>query len=57
MPESNVLLRPLLENQLKSGTFVVSHNYSIPGWEKKEVGTRNIKDINGKEHSVFVYQR
>lgn len=57
LPESNVLLRPLLENQLKSGTFVVSHNYSIPGWEKKEVGTRNIKDINGKEHSVFVYQR
>lgn len=57
LPESNALLRPLLESQLKPGTFVVSHNYSIPGWEKKEVGFRNIKEINGKEHSVYLYQR
>ncbi|MBM3312728.1 MAG: methyltransferase domain-containing protein, partial [Candidatus Aminicenantes bacterium] len=31
LPESNLLLRPKLEAQLKPGARVVSHNYSIEG--------------------------
>ncbi|MBN2409036.1 MAG: class I SAM-dependent methyltransferase [Candidatus Aminicenantes bacterium] len=57
LPESNALLRPLLEAQLKSGTPVVSHNYSIPGWEEKEVDYVTLQDGTGQEHTIFVYRR
>jgi len=57
LPESNALLRPLLEEQLKPGTPVVSHNYSIPGWEAKEVTYVVLQDGTGQDHTVFVYKR
>lgn len=57
LPESNELLRPILEAQLKPGVYVVSHNYSIHGWEKKEVDYISIPDGTGKDHSIFLYQR
>jgi hypothetical protein len=57
LPESNALLRPLLEVQLKPGTPVVSHNYSIPGWEAKEVTYVTLQDGTGQDHTVFVYKR
>ena len=57
LPESNSLLRPLLEEQLKPGTPVVSHNYSIPGWEAKEVSYVTLQDGTGQDHTIFVYKR
>jgi len=57
LPESNALLRPLLEEQLKPGTLVVSHNYSIPGWQEKEVNYVTQQDGTGLEHTIFVYRR
>lgn len=57
LPESNALLRPLLEAQLQPGTPVVSHNYSIPGWEEKEVDYVSLQDGTGREHTIFVYKR
>jgi hypothetical protein len=57
LPESNALLRPLLEEQLKPGTPVVSHNYSIPGWEEKEVTYVTLPDGTGQDHTIFVYKR
>jgi hypothetical protein len=57
LPESNELLRPFLEAQLKPGVYVISHNYSIPGWEKKEVAYASIQDAAGKDHSIFLYKR
>jgi hypothetical protein len=57
LPESNALLRPILEAQLKPGVTVVSHNYSIPGWREKEVAFASIEDARGKEHSIFVYKK
>lgn len=57
LPESNALLRPKLEKELKPGVFVVSHNYMIPGWEKKEVESAVVPDQEGVEHSVFLYRR
>ena len=57
LPESNALLRPLLEEQLKPGIPVVSHNYSIPGWEDKEVTYTTLQDGTGQEHTIFLYKR
>ncbi len=57
LPESNALLRPILEEQLKPGTAVVSHNYSIPGWEDKEITYVTLQDGTGQEHTIFVYRR
>jgi hypothetical protein len=57
LPESNAILRPLLEEQLKPGTPVVSHNYSIPGWEEKEVSYVTLPDGTGQDHTIFVYKR
>lgn len=56
LPESNDLLRPKLEKQLKPGACVVTHNYHIPGWSDKEVKVEYLKDEYGKEHTVFVYR-
>jgi hypothetical protein len=55
LPESNDLLEPKLERELKKGSRVVSHNYSMPGWEDREVASTEIEDEAGKEHSVYVY--
>jgi tRNA G37 N-methylase Trm5 len=56
LPESNALLVPQLE-KLRPGAYVVSHNYSIPGWEHKEVESADIADITGKNHSIFLYKK
>jgi len=57
LPESNELLRPKLEKELKKGTRVVSHNYRIPGWQDKEVASATVIDRQAKEHSVYLYRR
>lgn len=57
LTESNALLRPQLERQLKPGTFVVSHNYEMPGWEEKEAGFSSVKTADGDEHLIFCYRR
>jgi SAM-dependent methyltransferase len=57
LPESNELLRPKLERELRPGTFVVSHNYTIPGWEGKEVDSATVTDSEGTEHYIYVYKR
>jgi len=55
LPESNALLRPIFENQLKPGTRVVSHNYEIPGWEHKLADSFSLKDKDGSDHTIFTY--
>jgi hypothetical protein len=57
LPESNALLRPLLEEQLKPGARVVSHNYHMPGWELKEIGYKAITTGDGTLHTIFVYKK
>jgi hypothetical protein len=57
LPESNALMRPILERQLRPGTRVVSHNYSIAGWEDRRTGFETVKDGTGAEHNIFVYIR
>jgi SAM-dependent methyltransferase len=55
LPESNLLLRPKLEAQLRKGARVVSHNYSIAGWEGRGVKSESLTDDVGTGHSVYLY--
>lgn len=57
IPESNELLRPLLEEQLKPGTRVVSHNYPIPGWEKKLVSSVEVLADLHDTRFLYLYRR
>jgi hypothetical protein len=57
LPESNALLRPLLEKQLKAGARVVSHNYHMPGWEKKEIVYDELTTGDGDLHTIYVYKK
>jgi len=57
LPESNEILRDRLEQQLRPGSIVVSHNYRIPGWENKEVRTMTVKTDDGQEHQIYLYHR
>jgi len=57
LPESNELLRPKFERELKPGVLVVTHNYVIPGWEDKEIDSATVTDTEGKSHSIFLYKK
>jgi SAM-dependent methyltransferase len=57
LPESNELLRPKFDKDLRPGTLVVSHNYVVPGWEHKEVASATVADSEGTEHSIFLYKK
>jgi SAM-dependent methyltransferase len=57
LPESNALLRPKLEKELKTGTFVISHNYRIPDWEGREIDAFSMKDENDSNHTIFLYRK
>jgi hypothetical protein len=57
LPESNEILRPMFDKQLKPGTVLVTHNYRIPGWKEKEVDAFYMKDEFGKNHSIFLYRK
>lgn len=57
LPESNEVLRPLLEELLKRGTYVVTHNYYIPGWSDKQLASETVVTEDGKEHDIYLYKR
>jgi SAM-dependent methyltransferase len=57
LTESNALLRPMLEQSLKPGARVISHNYDIPGWDEHEIGYSSVNAPDGEEHSIYLYRR
>jgi SAM-dependent methyltransferase len=57
LPESNELLRPKLERELRPGARVVSHGYIMTGWENRLTGKATVVDEKGEEHSVFAYRK
>lgn len=57
LPESNALLRPMLEAQLKEGTRVVSHNYHMPDWQAREIGYTEVTTGDGELHTIYVYKK
>ena len=50
---SNVKLRPILTNQLRPGSRIVSHNYPIGDWEPGKVDT--FKDARGTTRTLFLW--
>ena len=57
VPKSNAILRPQFDEQLRPGTYVVSHNYAIPGWEEKEIGYRDWTGVEGELHTIWAYRK
>jgi len=57
IPDSNALLRPQFEKQLKPGTLVISHGYSILGWEDKLVDFATVETDFESAHLIYVYKR
>jgi hypothetical protein len=57
LPESNALMRPILEAQLRPKSRVVCHNYSIPGWESKQTHVETVTDEAGESHYIYLYIR
>jgi SAM-dependent methyltransferase len=56
LPESNALLEPRLERLLGRGARVITHNYSMPGWESRRIEAIDLKDDSGAEHTIFLYK-
>jgi SAM-dependent methyltransferase len=52
MTSTNERLKPQMEQYLKPGTRVVSHDYEIRGWKpvKEEAVT-----VDGRPHKIFLY--
>jgi len=57
IPDSNALLRPQFEKQLKPGTLVISHGYPILGWEDKLVEFTEVETEFESAHLIYVYKR
>jgi SAM-dependent methyltransferase len=53
LPESNELLRPVMETHLAVGARVVSHEYEIPGW--RPLHEEAVLDDDGAEHYLYLY--
>ncbi len=58
LPRALAKLKPLLEEQMKPGSRVVSHDFSIPGWDPDVTLTSDEEaDIDGLLHTIYVYRR
>jgi len=53
LPESNALLRPILERRLAPGARVISHNYEVPGWSA--AAQESMRDASGTLHYLYLY--
>ena len=53
LSSSNMQLRPKLEQDLKPGARVISHDFQIMGWTP--VKTETVKG-DTREHTIFVYE-
>ncbi len=52
LSDSNDVLRPKLENSLKPGTRVVSHDFEIRGWKPAQVDKT---DAHRRDHVIYLY--
>jgi hypothetical protein len=51
-PGGNELVRPRLENELRPGARVITHNYTIPGW--MVMGVETLGDER-ERHDLYLY--
>jgi SAM-dependent methyltransferase len=56
-PDSNRLLRPYLEKQLRKGTTVAALGFNFPAWEDRLKGWHDILDDDGYHRIVYIYER
>jgi protein-L-isoaspartate O-methyltransferase len=56
LPSSNDKIRPMLEQQLKKGTRVVSHDFEFAGWTAEKVEHID-DDGEGRSHTLYLYRR
>lgn len=60
LPSFNRLLRPILEQQLKSGVRVVVHDYPIEGWNPAEWEEMPLRDtrpeVTPHNHILYLYR-
>jgi precorrin-6B methylase 2 len=54
LPDTIAAVRPRLEELLRSGSRVVSHNAEMPGWKTVRVETFN--DDAGRVHNLYLYE-
>lgn len=54
LPEVNLMIRPNIWKQMKSGSRVVSHDFDMADW--KPVKTESIKDRSGWDHSLYLWR-
>jgi len=51
---SNLKLRPILTKEMKVGTRIVTHNFSMGDWTPEKSDT--FKDNDGRSRTVFLYR-
>jgi predicted RNA methylase len=56
LPSSNDKIRPMLEQQLKKGTRIVSHDFEFAGWTAEKVEHID-DDGEGRSHTLYLYRR
>jgi len=56
LPSSNDKIRPMLEEQLKKGTRIVSHDFEFSGWTAEKVEHID-DDGEGRSHTLYLYRR
>ena len=56
LPESNNVIQPMLERDLKRGTRIVSHDFAFEGWRPVKIETID-DDGAGRSHVLYLYQR
>lgn len=57
LPGSNDKIQPLLEDQMKSGARVVSHDFTFRGWEaEREIVVEDPEDEAMPIHKLFLYR-
>ena len=55
-PDSNRLLRPFLEKNLKKGTLVASSSFRMYGWEDRLIKTEEVVDESGIWQILYLYR-
>jgi tRNA G37 N-methylase Trm5 len=53
LTQSNEMLRPNLERQLKPGARVVSHDFEVRGWKPSRVEKIH---AHNRQHTIYVYE-
>jgi hypothetical protein len=53
LSQSNLKVRPLITKQLKPGSRIVTHNFSMGDWAPTKTDT--FKDDTGRTRTIYLY--